>query len=482
MGRSSFEQPAQMPLKPYHLAFSLLLLNPVASLVSAGNYMGGTLTAFERGEFSLPFMLAFLGMFAAAALALVALHRWGHALPLGRTAWVSLFIVATGGAALAAGTLCVHVPVLLGASAVLSAIGTAALLYCWLAICSAFSFKSSLLWIAASLCLASIMSLAVLTTSNAHVMMATTALSPCVAAAVLLASHSAWRSSAHGETDAPREKQGTAWGAFFSGTWPVFVGALLCLFLLGLMWTEPQRALEFAHSASITQGTFIGFIVATAAIAAIAALYPSEKRLRTACFSFAPIVITLPLAACILTVDPSGIIGYLLGGLTGIACSFFASLSLSIILESEASWHVPLPTTCGCCGIAASLALASGVVVNQTIEPSQTMSVTLALFVAYLVALATRAVRSNARASEARQVDGPVDIRQEECERIVRANGLSPREAEVLALLARGRSSTYIAQELYVSPETVKVHIKHIYEKTNVHSRQELLDLFERPL
>lgn len=479
MERTTLKQSAPMPLKPYQLAFSLLLLNPVAALVSAGNYLGGTLTAFDRGELSLPFVLAFLGTFAASALALVVLHRWGRDLPLRRTAWVSFFALAAGGGALAAGALATGAPLWLGASAVLSAAGTAALLYCWLTVCSTFPFRTALLWIAACLCLASVMSLAVLSTSDARIMMATTALSPCVAAAVLLASRGVRRSEARCETAAHREGQSEPLGAFFGGTWPIFVGALLCLFLLGLMWTEPEQALEFAHSAGITQGTFIGFIVAAVAVAAVAALYPNEKNLRAVCFSFAPIIITLPLAACILTVDPSGIVGYLLGGLTGIACSFFASLSFSIVLESEANWRVSLPTTWGCCGIAACLALATGIVVNQTIDPSQTMSVTLALFVAYLVALATRAVRSSARASAAQQAEAPVDVRQEECERIVRACGLSPREAEVLALLARGRSSTYIAQELYVSPETVKVHIKHIYEKTGVHSRQELLDLFE---
>jgi DNA-binding NarL/FixJ family response regulator len=43
------------------------------------------------------------------------------------------------------------------------------------------------------------------------------------------------------------------------------------------------------------------------------------------------------------------------------------------------------------------------------------------------------------------------------------------REGEVLTLIARGRSNTEIAGELYVSEATVKTHINRIFAKT--HSR-----------
>lgn len=53
--------------------------------------------------------------------------------------------------------------------------------------------------------------------------------------------------------------------------------------------------------------------------------------------------------------------------------------------------------------------------------------------------------------------------------------GLSPRETEILAMYITGRSATFIADSTFVSPNTVRTHIKHIYAKTNVHSRQELI-------
>lgn len=65
------------------------------------------------------------------------------------------------------------------------------------------------------------------------------------------------------------------------------------------------------------------------------------------------------------------------------------------------------------------------------------------------------------------------------CKRLVVECRLSAREEEVLGYLARGRSQPYIREELLLSKNTVATHVKHIYQKLNVHSRQELLDLVQ---
>lgn len=50
---------------------------------------------------------------------------------------------------------------------------------------------------------------------------------------------------------------------------------------------------------------------------------------------------------------------------------------------------------------------------------------------------------------------------------------LSPREKEVLALVAQGLSNAAIGQALFISPVTVKVHVRHIFDKLGVRSRAE---------
>ena len=62
---------------------------------------------------------------------------------------------------------------------------------------------------------------------------------------------------------------------------------------------------------------------------------------------------------------------------------------------------------------------------------------------------------------------------------LARKGGLTGRETEILAMLARGRSAPFIAQELVISPNTVKTHVKHIYAKLGAHSQQEIIDLVD---
>jgi len=77
------------------------------------------------------------------------------------------------------------------------------------------------------------------------------------------------------------------------------------------------------------------------------------------------------------------------------------------------------------------------------------------------------------------QIVEVTDRFEDTCEAIAERFGLSSREAEILAFALRGRSSERIAQELVISKSTVDTHLRRIYAKAGVHSRQELLDLAE---
>jgi predicted ATPase/DNA-binding CsgD family transcriptional regulator len=60
------------------------------------------------------------------------------------------------------------------------------------------------------------------------------------------------------------------------------------------------------------------------------------------------------------------------------------------------------------------------------------------------------------------------------------SSGLTPREAEVLELIARRLSNQTIADRLFISPRTVERHIENLYRKLDIHCRSDAVDVGRR--
>ena len=58
-----------------------------------------------------------------------------------------------------------------------------------------------------------------------------------------------------------------------------------------------------------------------------------------------------------------------------------------------------------------------------------------------------------------------------------RLTGLTPREAEILGLVARGQSNAEIATQLTITPGTVKTHVSHLLTKLDARDRIQLVIL-----
>lgn len=72
------------------------------------------------------------------------------------------------------------------------------------------------------------------------------------------------------------------------------------------------------------------------------------------------------------------------------------------------------------------------------------------------------------------------------CDEIAKRYRLSPREDEILRLIARGKTGPAIERELFIAEGTFKAHTRHIYEKMGINSRKQLRDIIgvddgERP-
>lgn len=76
-----------------------------------------------------------------------------------------------------------------------------------------------------------------------------------------------------------------------------------------------------------------------------------------------------------------------------------------------------------------------------------------------------------------RPAEDAVELR---CAAIAKQYGLSPREHEVMGLLAHGKTGPMIAEELFISENTVRTHIKRIYAKMGVSKKADMLAEIER--
>ena len=57
---------------------------------------------------------------------------------------------------------------------------------------------------------------------------------------------------------------------------------------------------------------------------------------------------------------------------------------------------------------------------------------------------------------------------------------LTPQELQIALLLADGRTTREAAAAMFLSPKTIEYHLRNVYRKLGVHSREELADVMAR--
>jgi DNA-binding CsgD family transcriptional regulator len=112
-------------------------------------------------------------------------------------------------------------------------------------------------------------------------------------------------------------------------------------------------------------------------------------------------------------------------------------------------------------------------------------------FALVLLAISSPALRSlllaissdepGPQTKEKREGDGstPESYWSEPCMKVASSYGLTTRETEILCLLAKGRDTSFMEESLVLSRNTIKMHVRHIYQKLDVHSKQEVIDMIE---
>ncbi len=191
-------------------------------------------------------------------------------------------------------------------------------------------------------------------------------------------------------------------------------------------------------------------------------------------------------------VAPLGSYQQLASSLTTLSSACFGALATVVLVSASArnplsgvvvfAWGSALQSLGTIVG--ANLgALAGGIGTDAAFLGSAAVAVVLLAYTFYLVRAASFAdtVAGIEPVAPLRVPGQTPDARFDAaCAALAGRAGLTPRETDVFRLLARGRNNLYIQEELVLARNTVKSHIKHVYQKLDVHSQQELIDLVER--
>jgi DNA-binding CsgD family transcriptional regulator len=154
---------------------------------------------------------------------------------------------------------------------------------------------------------------------------------------------------------------------------------------------------------------------------------------------------------------------------------------------SDASHHSSAPpyVVFGFAWAVYALSLALGNYLGQLIVNESNSSFLIA-FLTYALTLAAVFALNERNFIESRMfadLDMPAaersmyDSIDEGCTALGKHYGLTDREVEIVELLCKGRSKSYIAETLFISENTVRSHSRHIYQKLDVHSKQEIMDM-----
>lgn len=194
-----------------------------------------------------------------------------------------------------------------------------------------------------------------------------------------------------------------------------------------------------------------------------------------------------------------------LGATQGALLSFlikfsYVSFALFVLLVlSNVVWRFEVPSArvFASARAASEAAMLAGILVRNWMRGSGILDNETTLWLIALIGLAAvvgcvvvwhseRSVTSDwgamgVDASSGLRVPNRRELVRARCEELAALRGLTPREREVLELLGDGLKPPQIEQTLFLSHNTLKTHLRHIYMKLGVHTREEAADLVRSP-
>lgn len=156
--------------------------------------------------------------------------------------------------------------------------------------------------------------------------------------------------------------------------------------------------------------------------------------------------------------------------LTACICSSFPQATIAAFASIRAAWAI---------GPLLGIVLGRAVLETMGLSPAGIYVITLCGIIA-LVVVSTFVFSSEDLGKIMAIVPTRTQQRfRHKCQLVAQRFGLTERESEIMMMLAKGRNLPFIQDQLYLSRSTVSTHRQHIYQKTGVHSQQELIDLVQ---
>lgn len=134
------------------------------------------------------------------------------------------------------------------------------------------------------------------------------------------------------------------------------------------------------------------------------------------------------------------------------------------------------------CWLAGSIASAFLIPIVKEYDWFQALGDSLLVGVAYITVLAStyalfKLGRERERDSAVEQLSRlSAQVEQTILSNFADAHNLTPREKDVFYLLAQGHTRPYICKSLFIGDATARTHISHIYEKLEIHKKEEIFE------
>lgn len=271
-------------------------------------------------------------------------------------------------------------------------------------------------------------------------------------------------------------------------SWIAVASLAFCGFITGLTF-DPLLSDETTwREASVeVAGSLVGAALTCVILALLGGKGGAERRLRLLVGAALPTAIALlivipvvklmvegPLVAIVTTILSASSFSLI----SAVACIEIASLARALAANASRCAAAILLICCCCAALGMTLINVVGTGGRMLCFLLEAVFFT-AVVISY--ALMTRpgsSLPAAPGANETAEMGAETDLAQR-CGSLAQQKGLSPRETDVLLLLARGYGSTHIANELGISENTVRTHVRHIYEKLGVGGREALIALVD---